>query len=75
MMTSERCGNSYGIRHIIIKFSENTLCKSLFQITLLPQKIQLLLYMPDVEEETVGEREHHRTRMANHHHVHLLLMR
>lgn len=74
MITWETCGRSYGIRHIIIKFSENTLCKSLFHIPFLPQKIQLL-YVPDVEEETVGEKEHHRTRMANHHYAHLLLMR
>jgi hypothetical protein len=42
--------------------------------TLLPQKYQLL-YIPDVEEETVGEREDHRTHMASHHYLPLPLMR
>lgn len=48
------------------------LCKPLFQITFLQQKIQLL-HIPDVEEETVEGKEHHRTRMANHQYVHLLV--
>jgi hypothetical protein len=73
MMALAGCGNSHSIRYVI-NFSVLTHCKPLFQITFLQQKIQLL-YIPDVEEETVEEREHHRTRMAKHHYVHLLLMR
>jgi hypothetical protein len=42
--------------------------------TLLSQKFQLL-YIPDAEEETEGETEDHRTRMASHCYLHLLLMK